>query len=692
MTASQDLLVEIGTEELPPKSLENLSEAFLSGICAGLEKHGLGYRIATPFATPRRLAVLIRGVDVSQPDRDIERRGPLVSAAFNEQGEPTRAAIGFARSCGVDIASLGRQETEKGACLVYRGVQPGQPAKALAPGIVQTALDTLPIPKRMRWGNNSFEFVRPIHWIVLMLGQEAVEAELYGTRCDCLTYGHRFHHPDTIRITEAGEYAAMLEKHGWVVPLFSVRKERIKLLVQEAAEQAGGTAVIDDELLKEVASLVEWPKAIAGRFEPDFLQVPAEALIATMKGNQKYFHMVDHDNKLMPYFIAVSNVDSRDLEAVKAGNERVIRPRLADAKFFWEQDGAHSLESRWDKLKNVIFEIRLGSLYDKSKRIAKLAGDIAEKSGADALLAIRAGQLCKCDLLTDMVGEFPELQGVMGEYYARHDGENPLVAHAIREHYSPRFWGDVLPESKIGQAVALADRVDTLTGIFGIGQTPTGDKDPYGLRRAALGVLRIMIEQRLPLDLKALLADSAQSYPPGLLPLEVDTQVYDFILERMRGYYAEQGIPPDTIEAVLVCRPAQPLDAERRIRSVEAFRGLPAAESLAVANKRIHNILKKSGEDIPKQADPTYFIHAQERTLYDKLNEAGRRISPYIAQGDYQQALEHLAGLRETVDEFFDHVMVMDKDMTVRNNRLALLQTLRELFLKIADISKLQHT
>ncbi len=690
MNEAQDLLVEIGTEELPPTSLEALSEAFHSAVCAGLEKHGLNYRIATPYATPRRLAVLARGVDSRQPEQHVERRGPALRAAFDADGQPTNAARGFARSCGVEIGDLEELRTDKGEWLVYRVIQAGRPTRELLPEIIREALDSLPIAKRMRWGANEFDFVRPVHWVVLMLGEDVVESEFFGVRANRMTAGHRFHHPDPIHLREAGDYARMLEKHGWVLPLFSSRRERVSILVREAAELQGGMAVIDDDLLNEVTSLVEWPQAVVGHFDEEFLEVPPECLIATMKGNQKYFHLVDLDNKLLPYFIAISNIESRDPEIIKAGNERVIRPRLADAKFFWDRDSAHPLESRWEKLKNVIFEVRLGSLYDKSRRIASLAGEIARQLGGDEFLAIRAGQLCKCDLLSDMVGEFPELQGIMGEYYARRDGENEAVAVALREHYLPRYWGDQLPATRLGQAVALADRLDTLVGIFGLGQGPTGDRDPFGLRRAALGVLRIITEGELPLDLPDLLERAAAAYPAGLLPPEVGDQVFDFMLERMKGYYAEQGAPQDSTDAVLSCRPRRPHDARLRVMGVEAFRGLPAAESLAAANKRIHNILKKAGEEIPGAADPTYFKHARERALYDRLREVAELMEPRVAEGDYSHALEHLAELREAVDGFFDEVMVMDENPVVRRNRLALLQTLRALFLRVADVSMLR--
>jgi glycyl-tRNA synthetase beta chain len=690
MSDTQDLLIEIGSEELPPKSLFQLAEAFHSGICGGLEKQDIGYRIATPYATPRRLAVLVRGVAAAQPDRIHERRGPALQAAYDKEGKPSQAAQGFARSCGIEVNALEKLETDKGAWLVYRMPQPGQRTVALLPAIVNDALAALPIPKRMRWSDLPHEFARPVHWIVLLFGEEVVETEIFGIKSGRFTRGHRFHHPDPIRLARPGDYAAALEKQGWVLPSLAQRKERIDVLVREQAEMRDGQAVIDNALLEEVASLVEWPRAITGRFSPDFLKVPPEALVAAMQGHQKYFPLVDDQNKLLPYFITISNIESRDEAQVRGGNERVIRPRLADAAFFWKQDCAATLESRWDRLKTVVFENRLGTVYDKSRRVAKLAGEIAKLLGGEELLGIRAGQLCKCDLLSAMVNEFPELQGIMGEYYARHDNEAEAVSIAIREHYLPRFWGDQLPQTPIGQAVALADRLDTLIGIFGIGQAPSGDKDPYGLRRAAIGALRIMIEQQLALDLPALLSSAEKAYPAGVLKSHPAEQVFDFILERVRGYYLEQSLANDTIDAVLACRPAQALDIDRRIRGVQAFRQMPAAASLAAANKRIHNILKKTEETIPAEADPTYFMYAAERGLYDQLAVVTKEAAPLVAQGNYPAALEKLATLREAVDNFFDNVMVMDENITVRQNRLALLQNLRRLFLGVADISRLQ--
>jgi glycyl-tRNA synthetase beta chain len=690
MSTTQDLLIEIGTEELPPKALLGLSEAFSSGICAGLEQQQLNYSVAIPFATPRRLAVLVKGVATMQADRAIEKRGPALKAAIDKTGQPTPAALGFARSCGVEFSALEQLTTDKGAWLIHRSIQPGKATTTLVAEIIETALAALPIPKRMRWSDLPFEFVRPVHWLVILFGQEVIEATIFGIPSGRETRGHRFHHPQPITLNHADEYAKRLEEQGYVMATFANRREQIRILVEEAAEEIGGSAVIEEALLNEVTSLVEWPVAIVGSFEKKFLDVPPEALIATMKSHQKYFHVVNQNGQLLPHFIAISNIESRSPELVRAGNERVIRPRLSDAAFFWQQDRAKSLESRLEQLKTVIFQNKLGSLYDKSKRVAKLAGQIAKQLGAEELQGIRAALLAKCDLLTEMVNEFPELQGIMGSYYARHDQETENVAIALREQYMPRFWGDDLPKTVLGQALAIADKLDTLVGIFGIGQPPTGDKDPFGLRRATIGIVRMMIERQLPLDVNQLLTEAQAVYPPNSLPADASEQVFEFLLERLRSYYQDKGVNYDSIDAVLATRPVAPLDADRRILSIESFRQLPEATSLASANKRIHNILKKAEESFAATPDPTYFNHVAERTLYEQMEAVNQTITPLLQRGDYSAALQHLASLREAVDNFFDNVLVMDDDPKVRTNRLAFLQRIRELFLQIADISRLQ--
>ncbi len=690
MTARADFLVELGTEELPPKALARLSRAFAEGIRAGLEKQDLDHGELRAFATPRRLAVQVAGLACRQPDKQMERRGPALAAAFDEEGCPTPAAQGFARSCGVAVEELATLETDKGSWLVYRSEQPGREARELLPDIVAQALAGLPIPKRMRWGSIEHQFVRPVHWLVMLLGESVVECELLGQRAGRETRGHRFHHPASLSLPEPGAYEALLESEGYVITDFQRRREAIVAQVEEAALQLGGRAVIDPALLEEVTGLVEWPRAIAGSFDAAFLEIPAEALISAMRGHQKYFHLVDGEGRLMSHFITVANIDSRRPATVRAGNERVIRPRLSDADFFWKQDRKQPLARRLDSLKSVIFQQRLGTLYDKSTRLATLAAAVARAMEADAAQAERAGWLAKCDLMTEMVGEFPELQGIMGEYYARHDGEPEPVAVALNEQYMPRFGGDAIPATAIGQALAIADKLDTLVGIFGIGQAPSGDKDPFGLRRAALGVQRILIETPLDLDLRELLARACEGYEAGVLSAEVAGQVYDFMMERLRSYCQDKGFRADEFDAVMALAPARPHDFYRRLQAVQGFRARSEADSLAAANKRIRNILRKAEQAIGDSVDENLLLEAQEKALYQQLQALSEEVGGYIEQGRYGEALSRLASLRQVVDDFFDHVMVMAEDTAVRANRLALLQRLSRLFLGVADISRLQ--
>ena len=687
--ADRDLLIEIGTEELPPKALHGLAEAFRTGVLAGLDRAELTHGEVREFATPRRLAVLVRQVADRQADKAVERRGPALRAAYDAEGRPTQAALGFARSCGVDIAEVERLETDKGSWLVHRSTQVGAPAVSLFAGIAEEALARLPIPKRMRWGDGEVEFVRPVHWVVMLFGAVVVPGVVLGVRAGRESRGHRFHHPGPVTLSSPGEYAERLEAPGRVLVDFGARRERIRRQVEAIAADLGGRAVIDEALLSEVASLVEWPVALAGGFDARFLEVPAEALIATMKGNQRYFHLVDGNGRLLPHFIAVANVESVDPGAVRAGNERVVRPRLADADFFWKKDRAVPLASRAETLGGVVFQQRLGTLLDRTRRIARVAGGIARALGLDPALAERAAALSKCDLVTEMVGEFPELQGVMGRHYALHDGEHPEVASAIDEQYLPRFAGDALPATPTGQVLSLADKLDTLTGIFGIGQSPTGDRDPFGLRRAALGVVRTLIERGLDLDLRELLVLSARTY--DLFEAEpVAEQVLEFAMERLRAYYLDAGVAPDTFEAVLARRPTRPVDFDRRVRGVGAFRRLPEAASLAAANKRIHNILRQAGEAPEGGADPALLESPAERELAEVVATMAREVQPLLAAGEYPEALTRLAGLRESVDRFFDEVMVMVDDERVRRNRLALLAEVNGLFLRAADVSRLQ--
>ncbi len=690
MTDKRDFLVELGTEELPPKALRRLAEAFAAGMEAGIAKADLAHGEICSYATPRRMAVLVHDLVESQPDRDMERRGPALAAAFDEEGNATKAAQGFARSCGVDVDQLERLENDQGAWLVYRSVQRGVASRELLVGIVEQALAGLPTPKRMRWGSLREEFVRPVHWLVMLFGDEVIPAELYGVRAGSETRGHRYHHPEAISISAPRAYAPLLETEGHVLPEYAARKEAIRGQVQEIAKTVGGNAVIDEDLLEEVTALVEWPVALMGNFEARFLELPPEPLISTMQGNQKYFHVVDGAGKLLPHFITVCNIDSRDPAQVRAGNERVILPRFSDAAFFWEQDRRRPLHELREDLKKVLFQAKLGSLYDKTERLSALAGEIGQRLGGERGMAEQAARLSKCDLLTHMVGEFPEVQGVMGRYYASAEGLAAEVAEALDEQYWPRFAGDRLPVTASGRALAIADKLDTLVGTFAIGQIPSGDKDPYALRRAALGVLRIMVECGLTLDLDALLGHAAGVYPAELGAGKAVGQVFDFMMDRLRGYYLEAGTRPDVFDAVLAQRPTRPFDFEMRIRAVTAFRAMPEAESLAAANKRIRNILKQTEEHIPAEVDAAQLVEPAERVLYQQLAALAEQVTPLFDAGDYTPALQRLAGLREAVDGFFDKVMVMTDDQKLRLNRLALLARLNGLFLRAADFSRLQ--
>lgn len=694
MSVARDLLIEIGTEELPPKALKRLSEAFETAFVAGLAKSDLKHGVVKRYAAPRRLALWLRNVSVCQPDKVVERRGPALNAAYGADGMPTKATEGFARSCGVAVEQLEKLETDKGSWLVYRSEQRGQTAQALIPQLLQHALDQLPIPKRMRWGAGTAEFVRPVHWVVLLFGDEVIDAEILSVRTGRETRGHRFHYPKSIYIGEPAAYAPVLETEGHVVVDFEARREAIRGQIEEAAAKLKGRAVIDEDLLDEVTSMVEWPAAITGEFEKRFLDVPAEALISTMKGNQKYFHVVDGNGRLLPNFITISNIDSHDPAQVRAGNERVVRPRLSDAAFFWDQDRKAPLAQRMESLKIVVFQQKLGTQYDKSQRVAILAAAIAESVSGNVSYARQAAFLSKCDLMTAMVGEFPELQGIMGRYYARHDREPEDVAVALDEQYMPRFAGDAVPHSATGQALAIADRIDTLVGIFGIGQAPSGDKDPFALRRAALGVLRTIIENRLErVDLHTLLLRAVENFTSVLSAVEVADEVYSFMMDRLRAYYHEAGVAPDVFESVLALRPGRPFDFDQRVRAVSAFRALPQAESLAAANKRIHNILKQAHEaglTVPHQIEPHLLREPAEKALAEQLAQVANAVQPALAKFDYTLALQQMAALREAVDAFFDKVMVMVDDVSLRHNRLALLYNLRALFLNIADVSRLQ--
>lgn len=691
MTECQDLLIEIGTEELPPKALLKLSNAFASGVTEGLKGNGLLAESVETFATPRRLALWLKSVPIGQEDQTVQRRGPALQAAFDDEGNPTKAAEGFARSCGVSMDDLEKLETDKGAWLSYTEIQKGQQTRALLPEIVEQALARLPIPKRMRWGDGNAEFVRPVHWVLMLQGSEPVEALILDVPAGRETRGHRFHHPDRMLVAEPAAYEPLLETEGRVMPRFEARREAIKAQVIEVAEGLGGRPMIDEALLDEVTALVEWPVAIAGGFEQHYLDVPQETLITTMQDNQKYFPVVDANGGLMPWFITISNIESSDEAKVREGNERVIRPRFSDAEFFWNQDRKKSLSSHRESLKSVVFQKQLGTLWDKSERVGLLSRYIAEQLNVDVMQAQRAAELSKCDLMTDMVYEFPGLQGIMGRYYAAHDGEPGDISQAMDEQYMPRHAGDELPKTDSGRVLALADRLDTLMGIFAIGQKPSGTKDPFALRRAALGVLRILIECRLDLDLQEMLQQAAKGLKDQVAVSEASIEeTFEYCLERLKAYYADQDIPLTVIESVMVLRPTRPLDFDHRVHAVAAFSQMEEAESLAAANKRSSNILKKAEGVIPEQVDSALLQEAAEKELVMEMDRIRAVVDPLFAEGRYREALEQLAQLRPSVDRFFDDVMVMAEDVALRNNRLALLNNLHGLFMQAADLSCLQ--
>jgi len=691
VSKTKDLLIEIGTEELPPKALKNLSRAFEQGVSQGLADQGLKPAMIHAYAAPRRLALWLESVPVGQPDKEIQKRGPAVAAAFDDDGNPTPAAVGFARSCGVEVSDLEKLETDKGAWLAYTVHQPGKSTVDVLPELVSQALAKLPIPKRMRWGDGDAEFVRPVHWLVMLQGDQLIEAEVLGIPSGRYTRGHRFHHPEQMLIAEPSAYAPMLETEGHVLADFSARRAAIKGQVVEAAESLNGVAVIDEDLLDEVTALVEWPVAIAGSFEERFLAVPQESLISTMQDHQKYFPVVDKDGRLMPWFITISNIDSGDPQKVREGNERVIRPRFSDSEFFWNQDRKQPLASHIAHLEDVVFQKQLGTLADKARRVEKLSAHIAAQMGVSETEARRAAELSKCDLMTSMVYEFPELQGIMGRYYAEHDKEPGDVAAAMDEQYMPRQAGDELPATGVGRVLAIADRIDTLMGIFAIGQKPSGTKDPFALRRAALGVLRILIECELDLDLRELFEKAAE----GLRgQVEVNDaaieETFEYCLERLKAYYQDQGIPLTVFESVMALRPGSPLDFNQRIRAVEVFSHLDEAESLAAANKRSGNILKKLEGELPERVDSALLQEDAEKALALEVDRVRAIVEPLFDEGSYREALEKLASLKEPVDRFFDEVMVMAEDEALRNNRIALLNQLRSLFLRAADLSRLQ--
>ncbi|WIM84542.1 glycine--tRNA ligase subunit beta [Gallibacterium anatis] len=687
---TKTFLAEIGTEELPPKALKKLAVAFADNFTAELNNAGLTFDKVEWFAAPRRLAVKVLGLITEQPSKTIEKRGPAVSVAFDADGKPTKAAEGWARGCGITVDQAQRLTTDKGEWLYYQMVEPGKETKALLLDLVSNALAKLPIPKPMRWGDKNEQFIRPVHTVTLLFGDELIDGEILGVKSGRTIRGHRFLGQQEFTIDNADQYPQLLEEKGSVIADFEQRKAIIRQDAEKAAAKVGGVADIEEDLLDEVTSLVEFPVVMTAKFEERFLAVPAEALVYTMKGDQKYFPIYDQNGKLLPNFIFVSNINPQDQSSVIEGNEKVVRPRLSDAEFFFKTDLKQRLEDNLPRLKTVLFQQQLGTLFDKTERIEKLSGEIAAQIGADVAKAERAGLLSKCDLMTNMVFEFTDTQGVMGMHYARHDGEDEEVAVALNEQYMPRFAGDELPRSLVACSVALADKFDTLVGIFGIGQHPKGDKDPFALRRAALGVLRIIVEKNLPLDLVDLAQRAAALYGDKLSNANVVEDVVDFILGRFRAWYQEEGIAVDVIQAVLACRPTKPADFDARVKAVNHFRTLDAAQALAAANKRVQNILSKVDGALPENIDLSLCREPQEINLAERVLELQRELQPLFEKGDYQTALSRLADLRESVDSFFDNVMVNAEDEKLRQNRLALLKNLRDMFFKVADISLLQ--
>jgi glycyl-tRNA synthetase beta chain len=687
--SKENLLIELGTEELPPKSLRKLAESFASNVEAELSKAELEFDNVRWLASPRRLALIVANLSKAQADKIVEKRGPAVNVAFDEQGQATKAAQGWARSNGITVEQADRLVTDKGEWLLFKSEVKGLTVTQLIPEIAERALAKLPIPKPMRWGATSTQFIRPVHTVCMLFGGQLLQGELLGVESDRVIRGHRFLGEAELTLNHADQYEDLLDDSGKVIADYERRKAIIRDQVEAVAAHENGVAAIDDDLLEEVTSLVEWPVTLVGSFEDKFLNVPSEALIYTMKDNQKYFPVLDKQGNLLPRFIFVSNIVSRDPAQVITGNEKVVRPRLADAEFFYETDKKKTLASRLESLSTVLFQKQLGTLKEKSERISNVAEDIALQIKADTKHAQRAGLLSKTDLMTEMVMEFPDVQGVMGMYYALHDGEENEVAVALNEQYLPRFAGDKLPTSLVACAVALADKLDTLVGIFGIGQAPKGDKDPFALRRAAIGLLRIITEKNLPLDIVELAEIAKAQYGSKLTNDNVVQDVVDFLFARFRAAYQANGFSVELIQSVLDRRPTKPVDFEKRIQAVAKFHKLPEAEPIAAANKRISNILAKVKGDINAQVDSSLLQEDAEKALADTLASLESKLSPLFAAGDYEAALFELASLQTPVDAFFDNVMVMAEDEAVKQNRLAILNRLRNLFLQVADVSVL---
>ncbi|WP_295873346.1 glycine--tRNA ligase subunit beta [uncultured Zhongshania sp.] len=691
MTAHRDLLIEVGTEELPPKALKTLSAAFTNSISSQLSNQAINFSAAKSYASPRRLAVLLSDVAETSPDKELEIWGPPVKVAFDDAGNATNAAIAFAKKNAIDIDELSKHVANDGKQekLCYRVTAKGANTADLIASVIDTALNSLPIAKRMRWGSSRTEFVRPIQWLAIVFGEEPLEKNIFNLISSNITRGHRFHCNKELRISSANQYETILKEQGSVIADFQVRQDIIRSQITELGKTLGGNTVISDDLLDEVSALVEWPVALAGSFEERFLKVPAEALISSMKEHQKYFHVVDSNRKLMPHFITVSNIESREPQKVIDGNERVIRPRLSDAAFFFETDCKTSLEKQREKLRAIVFQDKLGTIYDKTCRVAELSVDIAKLIGANPEAAKRAAELSKSDLVTDMVLEFDDMQGIAGYYYAQNDGEAEDVSLSMNEQYMPRFAGDSLPTTVTGTVLALADRLDTISGIFGIGQIPSGSKDPFALRRASLGVLRIIVEKGLNLDLAHLVDLAIAKHGKFASDSKLKATVVTYIIDRLRAGYEDQGISAEVFLSVSAKQLSQPLDIDKRIKAVHTFNQLPEAAALAAANKRVSNILAKADGEIADTINSDLLVEAAESTLAEQLLLQQNKVLPLFAAGDYEGGLKSLASLQTSVDAFFDQVMVNADDDGLRKNRLALLKQLQGLFLEVADISLL---
>ena len=686
---AKNFLIELGTEELPPTQLRTLAEAFASNFEAGLKDADLAHEGIKWYAAPRRLALKIAALADGQADKVVEKRGPAVSVAFDAEGNPTKAAQGWARGNGITVDQADRLKTDKGEWLLFKQEVKGKPASEIIVDLAAKALAHLPIAKPMRWGDKETQFIRPVKTLTMLLDNELVTGEILGVASDRTIRGHRFMGEQEFTIDNADQYPAILEERGKVMADYEARKAIIIADAQKAAAEVGGVADLEDDLVEEVTSLVEWPVVLTAKFEEEFLKVPSEALVYTMKGDQKYFPVYDSNKKLLPNFIFVSNIESKEPRHVIEGNEKVVRPRLADAEFFFNTDRKRPLIDRLPELENAIFQKQLGTIKDKTDRIAVLAGYIAKQIGADVEKSTRAGLLAKCDLMTSMVFEFTDTQGVMGMHYARHDGEDEEVALALNEQYMPRFAGDELPSTAVSSAVAMADKLDTIVGIFGIGQAPKGS-DPFALRRASLGVLRIIVENGYNLDLVDLITEAKTLFADRLTNKNVEKDVIDFMLGRFRAWYQDEGFSVDIIQAVLARHPTKPADFDQRVKAVSHFRGLDEAESLAAANKRVGNILAKFDGELAEEVDLALLQEDAEKALAEDVAVMTEALEPTFANGDYQVALSKLAGLKEPVDIFFDNVMVMAEDEALKKNRLTLLNNLRNLFLQIADISLLQ--